>query len=103
MDVFSVLLSSKTLLKALIEAPNVVNIFTQQDSALYEINMNNGNYDGTLLREFPFTGDVIMVRIFRGNDSIVPHGDTQLKLNDRLIVTGSAEYVDELQQLLEYV
>ncbi|WP_018933320.1 monovalent cation:proton antiporter family protein [Gracilibacillus lacisalsi] len=102
-DVFSVLMSSKTLLKALIEAPNVVNIFTQQDSALYEINMNNANYDGTLLREFPFTGDVIMVRIFRGKDSIVPHGDTELKLNDRLVVTGSAEYVEELQQILEYV
>ncbi|QGH35606.1 sodium:proton antiporter [Gracilibacillus salitolerans] len=102
-DVFSVLLSSKTLLKALIESPNVVNIFTQQDSALYEINMNNANYDGTLLREFPFTGDVIMVRIFRGKDSIVPHGDTELKLNDRLVVTGSTEYVEELQQILEYV
>ncbi|WP_208590193.1 monovalent cation:proton antiporter family protein [Gracilibacillus suaedae] len=102
-DVFSVLMSSKTLLKALIESPNVVNIFTQQDSALYEINMNNANYDGTLLREFPFTGDVIMVRIFRGKDSIVPHGDTELKLNDRLVVTGSAEYVEELQQILEYV
>ncbi|GAE94280.1 Na+/H+ antiporter [Gracilibacillus boraciitolerans JCM 21714] len=65
-DVFSVLLSAKTLLKAMIEAPNVVNIFTQQDSALYELNMNNSNYDGTILRKFPFTGDVIMVRIFRG-------------------------------------
>lgn len=102
-DVFSVLLSSKTLLKALIESPNVVNIFTQQDNALYEINMNNANYEGTLLREFPFTGDVIMVRIFRGKDSIVPHGDTELRLHDRLVVTGSTEYVDELQQLLEYV
>ncbi|SFL36459.1 monovalent cation:H+ antiporter-2, CPA2 family [Gracilibacillus orientalis] len=102
-DVFSVLLSSKTVLKALIESPNVVNIFTQQDSALYEINMNNANYDSTLLREFPFTGDVIMVRIFRGKDSIVPHGDTELRLDDRLVVTGSTEYVEELQQLLEYV
>ncbi|MFC4386873.1 monovalent cation:proton antiporter family protein [Gracilibacillus marinus] len=102
-DVFSVLLSSKTLLKALIEAPNVVNIFTQQDSALYEINMNNSHYDGIMLREFPFTGDVIMVRIFRGKDSIVPHGDTELRLGDRLIVTGSQEYVQELQRLLEYV
>ncbi|UOQ46945.1 monovalent cation:proton antiporter family protein [Gracilibacillus caseinilyticus] len=102
-DVFSILLSSKTLLKALIESPHVVNIFTEQDSQLYEINMNNAGYEGTVLREFPFTGDVIMVRIFRGNDSIVPHGDTELRLNDRLIVTGSSEYVDELQQLLEYV
>ncbi|KAB8139092.1 sodium:proton antiporter [Gracilibacillus oryzae] len=102
-DVFSVLLSSKTLLKALIEAPNVVNIFTQQESALYEINMNNSQYEGILLREFPFTGDVIMVRIFRGKDSIVPHGDTELRVGDRLVVTGSHEYVGDLQRLLEYV
>ncbi|MGP4076941.1 TrkA C-terminal domain-containing protein, partial [Halobacillus sp. K22] len=41
-------------------------------------------------------------RIFRGKDSIVPHGDTELKLGDRLIVTGSSEYVDELKMDLEY-
>ncbi|MFQ3543910.1 cation:proton antiporter [Halobacillus rhizosphaerae] len=101
-SVFSVFLSSKALLKAMIEAPNVVDIFTQQDSALYQINMNNSSYDGMYIKEFPFTGDVIMVRIFRGNESIVPHGDTQLMMNDRLIVTGSTEYVDELRMQLEY-
>ncbi|WP_026771732.1 MULTISPECIES: monovalent cation:proton antiporter family protein [Sediminibacillus] len=101
-DVFSVLLSSKALLKALIVAPSVVDILTEQESALYEINMNNPVYDETLIREFPFTGDVIMVRIFRGKDSIVPHGDTELRLGDHLIVTGSSEYVEELQSLLEY-
>ncbi|MDL4842942.1 monovalent cation:proton antiporter family protein [Aquibacillus rhizosphaerae] len=101
-DVFSVLLSTKTLLKALIEAPSVVDILTNQENALYEISMNNPMYNGVMLRKFPFNGDVIMVRIFRGKDSIVPHGDTELRLGDRLIVTGSNEYVDELQSILEY-
>ncbi|WP_407271059.1 cation:proton antiporter [Radiobacillus sp. PE A8.2] len=100
--VFSVILSTKTLLKALIVAPHVVDILTTQESALYEINMNNPLYSGITLREFPFTGDVIMVRIFRGKDSIVPHGDTELKLGDRLIVTGSQEYVEELRITLEF-
>jgi len=54
------------------------------------------------LRRFPFTGDIIFVRIFRGKDSIVPHGDTELQLNDRLIVTGTREYVDELKRELEF-
>jgi CPA2 family monovalent cation:H+ antiporter-2 len=101
-SVFSVILSSKALLKAMIEAPNVVDILTNQETALYQINMNNSEYNGVSLKEFPFTGDVIMVRIFRGKDSIVPHGDTELKMNDRLIVTGSHEYVDELKMELEY-
>ncbi|MBD1381885.1 monovalent cation:proton antiporter family protein [Metabacillus arenae] len=101
-DVFSVLLSTKTLLRALIEAPSVMKILTNQETTLYQINMNNSKYDGVMLRNFPFTGDVIFVRIFRGKDSIVPHGDTELKMDDRLIVTGSSEYVTELKRELQF-
>ncbi|SUL24587.1 Na+/H+ antiporter-like protein [Staphylococcus aureus] len=42
------------------------------------------------------------MRIIRNNESIVPHGDTQLRYGDRLIVTGAKEYVDELKQELEF-
>lgn len=101
-DVFSLLMSTNTLLRALIEAPSVMKILTNQESSLYQINMNNSKYDGIMLRNFPFTGDVIFVRIFRGKDSIVPHGDTELKVDDRLIVSGSREYVDELKIELEF-
>jgi CPA2 family monovalent cation:H+ antiporter-2 len=101
-EVFSVFLSTKSLLRALIESPGVMNILTNQETALYQINMGNNLYNGIQLRNFPFTGDVIFVRIFRGKDSIVPHGDTELKLDDRLIVTGSREYVDELKMVLEF-
>ncbi|MFE8700405.1 monovalent cation:proton antiporter family protein [Cytobacillus sp. FJAT-54145] len=101
-EVFSVFLSTKTLFRALIESPSVMNLFTNQDTALYEIRLLNEQFEGMTLRKFPFTGDVIFVRIFRGKDSIVPHGDTELHLNDRLIVTGSKEYVDELKRELEF-
>ncbi|QST00838.1 monovalent cation:proton antiporter family protein [Pontibacillus sp. ALD_SL1] len=101
-EVFSVFLSSKALLKALITAPNVVDILTNQESYLYQIEMNNNEYDGMYIRNFPFTGDVIMVRIFRNNESIIPHGDTELKTGDQLVVTGSSEYVEELRFDLEF-
>ncbi|MGM0902441.1 MAG: monovalent cation:proton antiporter family protein [Bacillota bacterium] len=100
-EVFSVLMSTTTLLRALIESPGILNILTNQESSLHEIKMLNDQFDGMTLRRFPFTGDVIFVRILRGNDSIVPHGDTELRLNDRLIVTGSNEYVEELKMELE--
>jgi monovalent cation:H+ antiporter-2, CPA2 family len=101
-EVFSSFISTKVLLRALIESPSVIDILTNQENALYEIRMQNEEFDGMLLRRFPFIGDIIFVRIFRGNDSIVPHGDTELELNDRLIVTGSKEYVDELKKDLEF-
>ncbi len=101
-EFFSLLMSTNTLLRALIEAPSIMTILTNQEQSLHQIEMNNSLYDGTMLRNFPFTGDVIFVRIFRGKDSIVPHGDTELLLGDRLIVTGSREYVDELKVDLEF-
>ncbi|WP_078548041.1 monovalent cation:proton antiporter family protein [Litchfieldia alkalitelluris] len=102
-EVFSVMLSTQTLLRAFIESPSLIHILTNQETSLYQINMNNFAYDGVMLRNFPFTGDVIFVRIFRGKDSIVPHGDTELKMGDRLVVTGTREYVDELRRELEFV
>lgn len=101
-EVFSTLLSTKTLLRALIESPHIINILTNLENSLYEIQLQNRKYEGVTLREFPFTGDVIFVRIFRGSDSIVPHGETELQLDDRLIVTGTVEYVEELTQELQY-
>lgn len=102
-EVFSIFLSTKALLRALIESPNVINILTNQETALYEIHLLNVQFEGISIRKFPFTGDVIFVRIFRGNESIVPHGDTELHLHDRLIVTGSKEYVEELKRELEFL
>lgn len=101
-EVFSVFTSTKALLRLLIESPRVLNILTNQETALYEIRLFNEQFEGMILRRFPFTGDVIFVRIFRGLDSIVPHGDTELQMNDRLIVTGTKEYVDELKRELEF-
>lgn len=101
-EVFSTILSTTALLRALIESPNVADIMTNRETALYEIKMKNKAYDLMTLREFPFTGDIIFVRIYRGQDSIVPHGDTELHIDDRLIVTGSKEYVDELMRELQF-
>lgn len=100
-EVFSTLLSTKALLRGLIESPHLLDILTSQEASLHEIDMQNRQFEGIPLRKFPFTGDVIIVRIFRGKESIVPHGDTELHINDRLIVTGSEEYVEELRQEME--
>ena len=101
-EVFSNYLSNKILLKGLIETPNMLNLLSNVETSLYEIQMLNHHYENMQLRNFPFGGDIIFVRIVRNNESIVPHGETQLRYKDRLIVTGSKEYVDELKQELEF-
>ncbi|HCZ3708468.1 TPA: monovalent cation:proton antiporter family protein [Staphylococcus aureus] len=101
-EIFSSYLSNKILLKGLIETPNMLNLLSNVETSLYEIQMLNYKYENIQLRNFPFGGDIIFVRIIRNNESIVPHGDTQLRYGDRLIVTGAKEYVDELKQKLEF-
>ncbi|HGX1511186.1 TPA: cation:proton antiporter [Staphylococcus aureus] len=101
-EIFSSYLSNKILLKGLIETPNMLNILSNVETSLYEIQMLNYKYENIQLRNFPFGGDIIFVRIIRNNESIVPHGDTQLRYGDRLIVTGAKEYVDELKRELEF-
>lgn len=101
-EIFSSYLSNKILLKGLIETPNMLNLLSNVETSLYEIQMLNYKYENIQLRNFPFGGDIIFVRIIRNNESIVPQGDTQLRYGDRLIVTGAKEYVDELKQELEF-
>ncbi|EOB9211878.1 TPA: monovalent cation:proton antiporter family protein [Staphylococcus aureus] len=101
-EIFSSYLSNKILLKGLIETPNMLNLLSNVETSLYEIQMLNYKYENIQLRNFPFGGDIIFVCIIRNNESIVPHGDTQLRYGDRLIVTGAKEYVDELKQELEF-
>lgn len=101
-EIFSSYLINKILLKGLIETPNMLNLLSNVETSLYEIQMLNYKYENIQLRNFPFGGDIIFVRIIRNNESIVPHGDTQLRYGDRLIVTGAKEYVDELKQELEF-
>ncbi|GGH83959.1 CPA2 family monovalent cation:H+ antiporter-2 [Pullulanibacillus pueri] len=100
-EVYSSLLSAKTILRALIETPGLVDILTKDRSLLHEVRMNNPKYHFCKLKDFPFQGDAIIIRAFRGKDSIIPHGDTELLLGDRLIVTGSREHVAKLRELLE--
>ncbi|SLK39461.1 K(+)/H(+) antiporter [Mycobacteroides abscessus subsp. abscessus] len=101
-EVFSMLTSTKALLTALIQSPNIFALLGNTETSLHEITLRNKEFEGMSLRSFPFTGDVIFVRIFRGADFVIPHGDTELQLNDHLLVTGSHEYVTELKRQLEF-
>jgi CPA2 family monovalent cation:H+ antiporter-2 len=99
-EVYSVYFSSQILLKALIENPAVVDILTAQDNSLNEIRITNSSYDRTALRNFPFLGDSIIVRIYRGKESIMPHGDTELLIGDKLVVTGSKQQIKQMKEAL---
>lgn len=99
-EVYSAFFSSQVLLRMMIENPSVVSFLSRNDNSLYEIAVRNMDYHKTALRNFPHFGDAIIVRIFRDKDSIVPHGDTEILIGDKLIVTGSRGHINELKRIL---
>ena len=98
--VVSSFFSTKAMMRAMIESPDVAMLFTTEEKGLYQIEFNNSKYHHEKLRTLPILGDAIVVRIIRGQESIVPHGNTQLLLGDHLIVTGNASSVQKLREEL---
>lgn len=99
-NVFSTLYASRMLLRGLIQYPSAVMLLTQDDS-LQEVRVDNPHYANAQLKELPFLGDALILRIYRGDSIIIPHGATQLLTNDRLLVSGSSESIRALQAELE--
>lgn len=98
---FSSLFATHTLLKGLIVFPASVRLLTQKGDSIQEITVNNERYNELLLRHLPFLGDALVLRIYRGEDSVIPHGDTQIKSGDRLLVSGSPEHIQQMRKELE--
>jgi len=99
--VFSTLYSARMLLKSLIESPSAVRLMTQHDDSIQEVVVSNPKYSGTMLRDLPLVGKVLVLRIYRGESFIIPHGSTEILAGDRLLVSGTAEHIQDIRRELE--
>ncbi|HEX7056995.1 MAG TPA: cation:proton antiporter [Bacilli bacterium] len=99
--VFSTLYASRTLLKAMIENPSTVKLIANGDDTIREVQMNNPAFHKSRLRDLPILGGVLVLRIFRGESFIVPHGNSDIQLGDRLLVSGDPESIQSLRDELE--
>ncbi|MBA4601311.1 monovalent cation:proton antiporter family protein [Thermoactinomyces mirandus] len=93
--------ANKTLVKALIECPAVFQLVTHDTSNLMEIPLINHRYHLSRVRDLTFWGDTLIVRIFRNNEVIFPHGDTVLEVGDRLLISGSPDHIHRLMKMLQ--
>ncbi|MGM7700933.1 monovalent cation:proton antiporter family protein [Pseudalkalibacillus sp. Hm43] len=96
-EVFSKFTSTIMLLEAMIKSPSIMKLFVNQENVLDEVIVKNDVHAGKPIKRLEFLGDTIIARVFRENESIIPHGDTVLKVGDRLVVTGSEDCVHRLK------
>ncbi len=100
-SVISTLYASRALMKGIIEAPSAVRLIVDEGESLHEVLIGNPRYDDESLRKLPFLGDALIMRIYRGESFLIPHGNTQLRLGDRLLVSGQPEQIARMKQELE--
>ncbi|MBN2699399.1 MAG: cation:proton antiporter [Bacteroidales bacterium] len=88
-----------SLLEHLIRAPIATSMLLGmeevQDSI--DIELRNSNYHGLSLRDLRLPADVIILSVTRGEQPIISHGYTRLRLGDIVTLVGSRESLDKVR------
>ncbi len=58
--------------------------------------------DGKTVAEVPWPEGAVLVRVQRGPELLIPHGDTRLQAGDRLTIVAEADAVHALRTLIEH-
>lgn len=95
-------LASATVIDGLLRYPDMFTLMSnvEDDKELVEIAMGNPDLHGRELRSLHLPGDVLILALRRKGDTLVPHGHTQLQLDDRLTLAGAITAVQEAAFLL---
>lgn len=99
--IFSTMFATKTLLKVLVNQPSLMHLMNTKNECLQEIKMNNKDYEGVKLKKLPFMGNALIVQIYRSEEIIIPHGETEIHLNDILLISGNKESIGKIKEELE--
>jgi Kef-type K+ transport system membrane component KefB/Trk K+ transport system NAD-binding subunit len=102
-QIFAPGLFRASLLALMARNPDLFNLLisTREDHQITEITVFNREAAGRSLRELGLGADILIMAIKRGEDYLVPRGDTRLEVGDWITVYGEAEQVDELKSRLE--
>ncbi|MEW5819237.1 MAG: monovalent cation:proton antiporter family protein [Cyanobacteriota bacterium] len=82
--------------------PEGYAILSRQDDEIMIADMwvTNSDYDNKTLMDISFPGNTLVVQIRRGNEHIIPHGNTVIKVNDSLTLVGNPKSVKDCINLI---
>ncbi len=92
------------LLDHFVRAPQLAAIVFEDDPDhdVVQVTITDPSIDGLHLRELILPDDVLVLAIVRRGHSIVPHGYTNLHLEDELTLIGPTSHLDEVALKLGY-
>jgi len=94
-----------TLLYAFIKYPESFEVlYGPEDNDnidVREVTLVAQNIIGSKLKELKLPGDCLVLMVSRDGRRIVPDGNTSLEKGDVLVVIGSKEYMEEIEEIME--
>jgi CPA2 family monovalent cation:H+ antiporter-2/trk system potassium uptake protein TrkA len=96
-------LAHHSLLALMARNPDFYNLITSStdNRDIREIEMNNRSFNMHHLGDMRWPGEILVLAINRENEVIIPHGNVQVELGDRLTLLGSPEQLNEADILLQ--
>ena len=92
-----------SLLEQFVRSPSAASLLLgkKHPQEIVDIEMRNADIDGVALRDLRLPLDVLILSVQRGQQRLVSHGHTQLKLGDKITLFGMAEQLDEVMLRFE--
>lgn len=86
-----------SLLEQLVRSPSssALLLGTTHQQEIIDLEMRNADLDGVTLRDLRLPLDVLVLSVQRGQQHLVSHGHTQLKLGDKITLFGVTDKLDE--------
>jgi len=102
-QIFAPGLFRTSLLALMARNPDLFNLLisTREDHQITEIIVLSDQAAGRALRELGLSADILILSIKRGENYLVPRGETKIEVGDWITVYGETEQVDDLKSRLE--
>ncbi len=80
---------------------NIETVAEIEGTAVVEVVVKNKKLVGKTLKELNLPKDAIIGAVVRGDECLIPRGDTKLELEDRLLVFAGWDEIEEIEEIFE--
>jgi Kef-type K+ transport system membrane component KefB len=91
------------LLVILARNPGMYDLLTRtdDDKDVGEVMVTNPGQVGKMVRDLQLPEEVLILALYRGNEYLIPHGDTKLEKGDRLSLFGTIPRLEDAERLFD--
>ena len=97
----NIALDRAALLGLLVRNPGLYNLMTRTDdnTDVGEVVVRKPSHFGKRIRDLDLPEDLLILALYRENEFLIPNGDTELALGDRLSLLGKYTCIERAEEI----